>query len=69
VKRPYLTGYEARGDRPKRATEVLQTFLGESLQALHASCSRVLMRSVEATIAGRRLTRKPKASGAKEPKG
>ena len=39
-----------------RATEVLQNCLGESLQALHSLRSRVLMRAVEATIAGRRLT-------------
>jgi hypothetical protein len=56
MRRSYLTGYEARGDRPMRATEVLQNCLGESLQVLHALRSRVLMRAVEATIAGRRLT-------------
>lgn len=39
-----------------RATEVLQKCLGESLHALHALRSRVLMRAVEATISGRRLT-------------
>lgn len=39
-----------------RATAVLQNCLGESLQALHSLRSRVLMRAVEATIAGRRLT-------------
>lgn len=39
-----------------RATEVLQKCLGESLHAIHALRSRVLMRAVEATIAGRRLT-------------
>lgn len=56
MKRSYLTGYEARGDRRMRATEVLQKCLGESLHALHALRSRVLMRAVEATISGRRLT-------------
>jgi hypothetical protein len=39
-----------------RATEVLQKCLGESLQPIHALRSRVLMRAVEAVIAGRRLT-------------
>jgi hypothetical protein len=39
-----------------RATEVLQKCLGESLQAIHALRSRVLMRAVEAVITGRRLT-------------
>ena len=39
-----------------RATEVLQKCLGESLHAIHALRSRVLMRAVEAAIAGRRLT-------------
>lgn len=39
-----------------RATEVLQKCLGESLNAIHALRSRVLMRAVEATIVGRRLT-------------
>lgn len=39
-----------------RATEVLQNCLGESLQALHSLRSRVLMRAVEATIAGCHLT-------------
>lgn len=39
-----------------RATEVLQKCLDESLLAVHALRSRVLMRAVEATIAGRRLT-------------
>ncbi len=39
-----------------RATEVLQKCLGESLCAIHALRSRVLMRAVEAAIAGRRLT-------------
>ena len=56
MKRSYLTGYEARGDRRMRATEVLQKCLGDSLNAIHALRSRVLMRAVEATIAGRRLT-------------
>ena len=56
MKRSYLTGYEARGDRPMRATEVLQNCLGESLQAHHSLRSRVLMRVVESTIAGRYLT-------------
>lgn len=39
-----------------RATEVLQKCLGRSLHAIHAMRCRVLMRAVEATIAGRRLT-------------
>lgn len=38
------------------ATEVLQKCLGESLQAIHALRSRVLMRAVEAAIAGCHLT-------------
>lgn len=38
------------------ATEVLQKCLSKSLDAIHALRSRVLMRAVEATIAGRRLT-------------
>ncbi len=56
MKRSYLMGIEARGDRRMRATEVLQKCLGESLHAIHALRSRVLMRAVEATISGRRLT-------------
>lgn len=56
MKRSYLTGIEAGGDRRMRATEVLQKCLGESLNAIHALRSRVLMRAVEATVAGRRLT-------------
>lgn len=39
-----------------RATEVLQKCLGNSLDVIHATRSRVLMRAVEAAIAGRRLT-------------
>ena len=39
-----------------RATEVLQNCLGESLHAIHSLRSQVLMRAVEATIAGRHLT-------------
>lgn len=39
-----------------RATQVLQKCLGESLHAVHALRSRMLMRAVEAVIAGRRLT-------------
>ena len=39
-----------------RATEVLQKCLGKSLQPIHTLRSRVLMRAVEATITGRRLT-------------
>lgn len=39
-----------------RATEVLQKCLGESLHVIHPLRSRVLMRAVEAAIAGRRLT-------------
>jgi hypothetical protein len=39
-----------------RATEVLQKCLGESLHVIHSLRSRVLMRAVEAAIAGRRLT-------------
>ena len=39
-----------------RATGVLQKCLGDSLDAIHAQRTRVLMRAVEATIAGRRLT-------------
>ena len=39
-----------------RATEVLQKCLGEALGSMHALRSRVLLRAVEATIHGRRLT-------------
>ena len=56
MKQSCLTCYEARGERPMRATEVLQNCLGESRQAIHSLRSRVLMRAVEATITGRRLT-------------
>jgi hypothetical protein len=38
------------------ATEVLQKCLGKSRHAIHALRSRALMRAVEATITGRRLT-------------
>ncbi|MGH8338695.1 MAG: IS4 family transposase, partial [Gammaproteobacteria bacterium] len=37
-------------------TQVLQKCLGESLDAIHALRVRVLMRAVEAVVAGRRLT-------------
>lgn len=56
MKRSHLAGIEAGGDRPLRATEVLQHCLGESVHAIHSLRSRVLMRAVEARIAGRRLT-------------
>jgi hypothetical protein len=56
MKRSYPSGIEAKGDHPMRATEVLQKCLGKSLHAIHALRSRVLMRAVEATILGRRLT-------------
>jgi Transposase DDE domain len=49
-------GYEARGDRTMRASEVLQKCLGDALNTMHALRSRVLLRAVEATIQGRRLT-------------
>lgn len=39
-----------------RATGVLQKCLSGSLTAMHRSRSRVLLRAVEALIAGRRLT-------------
>ncbi len=39
-----------------RATEVLQKCLGSALGSMHALRSRVLLRTVEATIHGRRLT-------------
>jgi hypothetical protein len=54
--RSFLTGYEARGDHTMRATEVLQKCLGDALGSMHALRSRVLLRAVEATIRGRRLT-------------
>ena len=54
--RSFLTGYEARGDHTMRATEVLQKCLGDALGSMHALRSRVLLRAVEATIHGRRLT-------------
>ena len=38
-----------------RTTEVLQSFQGESLQAIHSLRFRLLMRAVEVTVAGRRL--------------
>jgi hypothetical protein len=52
MKRSYLTGYEARGDRRMHATEVLQKCLGKSLHTIHALRSRALMRAVEATETG-----------------
>ena len=39
-----------------RASRVLQKCLGRSLDAMHEARSRVLLRSVEALLAGRRLT-------------
>lgn len=39
-----------------RATEVLQKCLGDTLNTMHALRNRVLLRAVEATIHGRRLT-------------
>ena len=39
-----------------RATEVLQKCLGDALGSMHALRRRVLLRAVEATIHGRRLT-------------
>jgi len=54
--RSFLTGYEARGDHTMRATEVLQKCLGDAFESMHALRSRVLLRAVEATIQGRRLT-------------
>ena len=39
-----------------RASEVLQKCLGDSLNAMHALRSRVLLRAVEALVRGRRLT-------------
>lgn len=39
-----------------RATEVLQKCLSDGLQVMHATRSRVLLRAVEALLAGRRLT-------------
>jgi hypothetical protein len=39
-----------------RASEVLQKCLGNSLNAMHALRSRVLLRAVEALVRGRRLT-------------
>jgi hypothetical protein len=54
--RSFLTGYEARGDHTMRATEVLQKCLGNALSSMHALRSRVLLRAVDATIQGRRLT-------------
>lgn len=39
-----------------RATEVLQKCLGDALGTMHALRSRVLLRAVEATVHGRRLT-------------
>jgi hypothetical protein len=48
-------GYEARGDRTMRASEVLQKCLSESLNAMHALRNGVLLRAVEALVRGRRL--------------
>ena len=42
--------------RPMRASRVLQKCLSESLGAMHALRSQVLMRSVESLLLGRRLT-------------
>ena len=39
-----------------RATEVLQKCLGDALGSMHALRSRVLLRAVDATIQGSRLT-------------
>ena len=39
-----------------RATGVLQKCLSDGLQVMHATRSRVLLRAVEALLAGRRLT-------------
>ena len=39
-----------------RATEVLQKCLGDTLNTMHALRRRVLLRAVEVTIQGRRLT-------------
>ena len=54
--RSILTGYEARGNRTMRASEVLQKCLGGALNSMHALRSRALLHAVEATIHGRRLT-------------
>lgn len=56
MKRSFLTGIEAGGNRRMHATEVLQKCLGKSLQPIHTLRSRAPMRAVEATITGRRLT-------------
>ena len=39
-----------------RATELLQKCMGDALGAMHALRSRVLLRSVESVVHGRRLT-------------
>ncbi len=39
-----------------RASQVLQKCLSECLDAIHAMRSRVLLRAVEALVAGRHLT-------------
>jgi hypothetical protein len=52
----FPTGYEARGDHTMRATVVLQKCLGDALNPMHALRRRVLLRAVEATVQGRRLT-------------
>jgi len=44
------------GYRPMRATGVLQKCLSDCLEAMHAARVRVLLRAVEALLAGRRLT-------------
>ena len=54
--RSILTGYEARGDRTLRASEVVQKCQGDALNGMHALRSRLLLRAVEAMIHGRRLT-------------
>jgi hypothetical protein len=54
--RSFITGYEARGDRTMRASEVLQKCLGDALNTMHALRSRALLHATEAAIQGRRLT-------------
>jgi len=52
-----------------RATEVLQKCLEDALGSMHALRSRVLLRAVEATIHGRRLTLIDLARSWPEPSG
>jgi hypothetical protein len=52
----FLLGYEARGGRAMRATEVLQKCLSGALDPMHALRRRVLLHAVEAVLRGRRLT-------------